>query len=42
MISGKPVPKEYSEIIEEFMPTEEKYPDRRVVTIYEYPDSNPS
>jgi hypothetical protein len=23
------------------MPTEDKFPERRVITIYEYPDSNP-
>ncbi|CAD8181585.1 unnamed protein product [Paramecium octaurelia] len=42
MLQGKPIPPDYQEVIEEFLPTEDKYPSRRVITIYEYPDSNPA
>ncbi|CAD8085368.1 unnamed protein product [Paramecium primaurelia] len=42
MLSGKPIPPDYQEVIEEFLPTEDKYPSRRVITLYEYPDSNPA
>jgi len=39
--ADKPIPREYQEIIELFIPTENQFPNRKVIPCFEYPDSNP-
>lgn len=40
-IQNHPIPAPYQQVIEQFLPTEEQFPTRTIVPIYEYPDSNP-
>ena len=40
-MKDEPIPKEYQEVVEWFLPTEDKFPDKRVITLYEFASNNP-